>query len=75
MTNFRFQTIFHRQAPHNALTFFFLYIFVVVKVQALDVERRMLEAALEQCRDELGDAKSLAEQLKLENTRKVRKVK
>ncbi|CAM9961441.1 unnamed protein product, partial [Ectocarpus sp. 6 AP-2014] len=42
------------------------------QVQALEIERRTLEAALETCRDELGDAKSLVEQLRLENTRKWR---
>lgn len=45
---------------------------LAVQVDALDVERRTLEGALESCQDELGDAKSLVEQLKLENTRKVR---
>ncbi|CAN0546924.1 unnamed protein product, partial [Ectocarpus sp. 12 AP-2014] len=42
------------------------------QVQALEIERRTLEAALETCRDELGYAKSLVEQLRLENTRKWR---
>ncbi|CAM9518368.1 unnamed protein product [Ectocarpus sp. 4 AP-2014] len=42
------------------------------QVQALEIERRTLEAALEACRDELGDAKSLVQQLRLENTRKWR---
>eukprot|EP00752_Nemacystus_decipiens_P007024 g6301.t1 len=42
------------------------------QVQALEVERRALEAMLESCRDELGDANSLVEQLRLENTRKWR---
>lgn len=43
-----------------------------MQVQALEVERRTLEAELECSRDSLGDAKSLVEQLRLENTRKVR---
>ncbi|CAN0053821.1 unnamed protein product, partial [Hapterophycus canaliculatus] len=42
------------------------------QVQALQVERRALEASLESCRDQLGDANSLVEQLRLENTRKWR---
>eukprot|EP00903_Cladosiphon_okamuranus_P013479 g12554.t1 len=42
------------------------------QVQALEIERRTLEAMLESCRDELGDATSLVEQLRLENTRKWR---
>lgn len=47
---------------------------LLVQVQALEVERRTLESMLETCRDELGDAKSLVEQLRLENTRKVKSV-
>ena len=41
------------------------------QVQALRVERATLEAALESSRDQLADANSLVDQLRLENTRKV----
>lgn len=46
---------------------------LVVQVEALEVERRTLEGALESSRDELGDANNLVGQLRLENTRKVRR--
>ncbi|CAN0499005.1 unnamed protein product, partial [Laminaria digitata] len=42
------------------------------QVQALRVERSTLEAALDSNRDELADANSLVDQLRLENTRKWR---
>eukprot|EP00904_Undaria_pinnatifida_P005974 jgi/Undpi1/2506/HiC_scaffold_13.g05885.m1 len=42
------------------------------QVQALRVERATLEAALESSRDQLADANSLVDQLRLENTRKWR---
>lgn len=41
------------------------------QVRALEIERRTLGTALEECQDELGDANSLVAQLRLENTRKV----